>query len=210
MEALQFKIEGGDREILTGYIPSVSIAATRAIYQGLHLTDIQLEGTDIRCNLGEVFKGKPLRLSQPIPVSGKLLLLQKDLQASLSSPLLSNALSELLDTFLKTRNLLHPQQDSPCQQIHWQEIQIDTNQIALHGILTESTMTTTSVTIRAGLLLATPHTLQLNPLEIQLSSNQVPIILDGFTIDLGPEVDIDELILTSGQLTCRGRLRVMP
>jgi hypothetical protein len=208
--ALQFKIQGGDREILTGYIPSVSIAATRAIYQGLHLTDIELEGTNIRCNLGEVFKGKPLRLLEPIPVSGKLLLLENDLQASLSSPLLSIALSELLDTFLKGGNLLHPPLDFSDQQIHWQQIKIDTGHITLSGILTNSTMETTLVTIRAGLLLTTPQEIQLDPLSIQLSSNQLPIILDGFTINLGPEVDIDELILTSGQLTCRGGLMVMP
>ncbi len=207
---LQFKIQGGDREILTGHIPSVSIAASRAIYLGLHLTEIELEGTNIRCNLGEVFKGKPLRLLAPIPVSGKLLLLENDLQASLSSPLLSNALSELLDTFLKGGNLLYPPQDFPCQQIHWQQIKIDTGQIALSGILTNSTMEATPVTIRGGLLLTTPQEIQLNPLSIQLSSNQPPIILGGFTINLGPEVDIEEIILTSGQLTCRGGLRVMP
>ncbi len=207
---LRFKIQGGDREILTGHIPSVSIAASRAIYQGLHLTDIELEGTNIRCNLREVFKGKPLRLLEPIPVSGKLLLLENDLQASLSSSLLSNALSELLDTFLKGGNLLHPPPDFPCQQIHWQQIKIDIGHITLSGILTNSTMEATPVTIRAGFLLTTPQEIQLDPLSIQLSSNQEPIILDRFTINLGPEVDIEELILTSGKLTCSGGLRVMP
>jgi LmeA-like phospholipid-binding len=210
LAALQFKIQGGDREILTGHIPSVSIAATSAIYQGLHLTEIELEGTNIRCNLGEVFKGKALRLLEPLPVSGKLLLLEKDLQASLCSPLLSNALSELLDTFLKVGNLIHPPQDFPSQQIHWQDIKIDTGHITLSGILPNSTIGTTPVTIHAGLILTTPQELQLNPLSIQLSSNQPPIILDGFRINLGPEVDIEELILTPGKLICRGGLKVMP
>ncbi|HBE18686.1 MAG TPA: DUF2993 domain-containing protein [Cyanobacteria bacterium UBA11149] len=209
VESLQFKIQGGDREILTGYIPSVSIAASRAIYQGLHLTEIQLEGTNIRGNLREVFKGKPLRLLEPIPVCGKLLLLAKDLEASLTSPLLSNALNDLLDTFLKAGDL-YPPQDFSSQPIHWQKIEIDTGHITLSGIFTQDTIKTTSVTICAGLLLTTPHTLELNPLHIQLSSNQLPIILDGFTIDLGPEVDIEELILNPGELTCRGGLRVMP
>lgn len=208
--ALQFKIQGGDREILRGHIPSISIAATRPIYQGLHLTDIELEGTNIRCNLGEVFKGKPLRLLEPIPVSGKLLLLENDLQASLTSPLLSNALSELLDKFLKSGNLFHPPLDFSSQQIHWQQIKIDTGHITLSGILTNSTTEITPVTIRAGFLLTTPQEIQLDPLSIQLSSNQPPVILDGFTINLGPEVDIEKLILTPGQLTCCGSVRVMP
>jgi hypothetical protein len=57
LEALQFNIIGGDRQILTGHIPGVSIAASGVVYQGLHLSKIQLEGTDIRVNLGQVIKG---------------------------------------------------------------------------------------------------------------------------------------------------------
>ena len=36
VETLQFKLRGRDRQILRGHIPTVSIAACRAIYQGLH------------------------------------------------------------------------------------------------------------------------------------------------------------------------------
>jgi hypothetical protein len=100
VDDLQFQLQGGDRQILTGHIPGISIQASNAIYQGLHLSRIGLEGSNIRVNLGQVIKGQPLRLLEPVPVTGELLLKEGDLQASLRSTLLSNALSELLGTLL--------------------------------------------------------------------------------------------------------------
>jgi hypothetical protein len=209
VEALQFNIIGGDRQILTGYIPSVSIAASSAVYKGLHLSKVQLEGTDIRVNLRQVLKGKPLQLLEPVPVIGQLLLLQGDLQASLRASLLSNALTELLGTLLQANGITKPVDDLKNKQISWQQITIETGQLTLSGTLTDSTLGTTSITLRAGLQLATPRELHLNPLQIQISPAS-PRNLDGFHIDLGSEVDIQELTLTPGQLMCRGRLSVIP
>ncbi|HEY9599237.1 MAG TPA: DUF2993 domain-containing protein, partial [Cyanophyceae cyanobacterium] len=69
---------------------------------------------------------------------------------------------------------------------------------------------TTSVVIRAGLQLVTPQKLQLNPLQIQIHSDTVPLDLEAFQIDLGSDVDLQELTLTPGQIACRGRLKVLP
>lgn len=210
IEALQFNIVGSDRSILTGHIPSVSIAASGAVYQGLHLSKIQLEGTSIRVNLGQVIKGKPLRLLEPVPVVGQLLLQEKDLQASLQAPLLSNALTELLGRFLNPDGIINPADDLKDQQISWQQIDIDTGQLTLFGTLTDASLGTTSVVIRAGLELATPQKLQLNPLQIQIPQVSPQRNLEGFQLDLGSDVDIQELTLTPGQLMCRGRLKVIP
>ena len=210
VEDLQFNIIGGDRQILTGHIPRITIAASRAVYQGLHLSQIQLEGTNIRVNLGQVIKGNPLRLLEPVPVVGQLLLQQADLQASLQAPLLSTALTELLDTFLKSNGETNPTDDLKDRQINWQQIDIEAGHLTLSGTLTDAALKTIPVVIRAGLQLATPHTLQLNPLQIQLAPASVPRNLDGFQIDLGSEVDIQELTLTPGQLMCRGHLSVTP
>lgn len=210
VEALQFKIVGGDRQILTGYIPSVSIAASHAIYQGLHLSQIQLEGTNIRVNLGQVIKGKPLRLLEPVPVVGQLLLLESDLQASLESPLLSTALTELLDTLLKSNGISNPYIDLRNQQISWQQIVIDTNQLTLVGILTDVNLQTTPLVLRASLQLATQRILQLDSLQIQLKPESEPINLNSFQVDLGSEVELQELTLTLGELHCSGRLSVIP
>ena len=210
VDALQFKITGGDRQILTGYIPSISIAASHAIYQGLHLSQIQLEGSNIRVNLGQVIKGKPLHLLEPVPVVGQLLLLESDLQASLQSPLLSTALTELLDTLLQSDQVINPDKDLKDKKISWQQIVIDTNQLTLVGTLTEVNLQTTPIVLRASLQLATKSVLQLNSLQIQLKPESEPINLDNFQVDLGSEVELQELTLTPGQLRCNGRLTVMP
>ncbi|HEY9634420.1 MAG TPA: DUF2993 domain-containing protein [Coleofasciculaceae cyanobacterium] len=210
VEDLQFKIMGGDRQILKGHIPRVSIAASHAIYQGLHLSNIQLEGSDIRVNLGQVIKGKPLRLLEPVPIMGQLLLQKSDLQASLESPLLSNALTEFLEVLLETNGITKLGEDLKQRQISWQQIDIDAEQVTLCGTLIDSFLGTMPVVIRAGLQLVTPQKLQLHPLQIEIPPTLPLRSLDAFQVDLGPEVDIQELTLTSEQLMCRGRLSVLP
>lgn len=207
---LQLSIVGCDRQILTGYIPQVSLAAKQAVYQGLHLSQIQLEGSNIRLNLGQIIKGKPLRLLEPVPVVGQLLLLEPDLQSSLEAPLLSNALTELLYTFLKSDDIIQPDKDPKTPQIRWQKININIGQLTLRGISTNSDVGAKLIVIRAGIQLATPQQLELNPLQVQIDPDAPPISLDGFLINLGPEVELQELTLTTGQLICRGGLKVMP
>ncbi|NEO89013.1 MAG: DUF2993 domain-containing protein [Moorea sp. SIO3G5] len=207
---LQLSIVGCDRQILTGYIPQVALAAKQAVYQGLHLSQIQLEGSNIRLNLGQIIKGKPLLLLEPVPVVGQLLLLEPDLQSSLEAPLLSNALTELLNTFLKSDDIIQPGNDPKQPQIRWQKININIGQLTLRGISTNPDLGKKLIVIRAGIQLATPHQLELNPLQVQIDPDAPPISLDGFLINLGPEVELQELTLTTGQLICRGGLKVMP
>jgi hypothetical protein len=63
----------------------VSISARHAVYQGLHLTQIQLITEGIRVNLAAILRGQPLRLLEPVPVFVELLLQELDLNTS-SSP----------------------------------------------------------------------------------------------------------------------------
>ena len=135
VEALQLQILGRNRQIITGHIPGVSLAASHAIYQGLHLSQIQIEGTSIRINLSEVLKGKPLCLLEPVPVEGKLVLLERDLQASLRSPLLSNALMDLVNTWLQSDSITNLAEQLQDQQISWQQIELDTHRLTLKGKL---------------------------------------------------------------------------
>lgn len=210
VEALQFQIIGGDRQILKGHIPGVSVAASGAIYQGLHLSQIELEGSDIRVNLGQAIKGKPLRLLEPVPVKGQVLLRESDLQSSLGSPLLSKALSDLLDTFLKDNGITTLADKLQDGNVSWQKVEIETDRLTIFGTLTHTDFGTTPVVIRAGIELVTPHELRLNPLQIQIHSDTIPLDLEDFQIDLGSEVDLQELTLTPGQIACRGRLKVIP
>ncbi|NJO19656.1 MAG: DUF2993 domain-containing protein [Spirulinaceae cyanobacterium RM2_2_10] len=96
IDELQVAIAGRNRQILQGYIPEVALAARTAIYQGLHLERAALTGQNIRINLGQILRGQPLRLLEPITASGELFLTAANLQASLASPLLRQALTDLL------------------------------------------------------------------------------------------------------------------
>jgi hypothetical protein len=199
---LEVKISGGDRQILSGSIPRVSISASNAVYQGLHLTQIQLVGEGIRTNLGQVLKGQPLRLLEIVPVAGELLLQESDLTASLQSPLLSNALTELLEMLL-------PESYQIEGQVSWHKIVIDPDQLILSGTLVDSS-STKPLFLRSGLQLASCHELQLTQPQLQTSHDLLLKELENFKLDLGPEVNIQELTLTTGQMLCRGSINVIP
>ncbi len=197
---LELQITGSDRQIISGYIPRVFISASRAVYQGLHLTGIRLEAENIRINIGSILRGKPLRLIEPVPVVGEILLFEKDLNASLSSPLLSNALTDLLVSFI-------PEYRSKSGDTHWHQITIESDQVILRG--TQSvTFKKLDVEMRFGLKLINCHELQL--LNPQILIDTKSDLKEDLNFDLGPEVNIQELTLTTGKVFCRGGLTVMP
>ncbi|MEH2388918.1 MAG: DUF2993 domain-containing protein [Nostoc sp.] len=199
---LKVEIKASDRQIISGRIPSVSIFATHAVYQGLLITQIQLIAENIRINIGSVLKGQPLQLLEIVPVVGDLIVDEKDLNASLSSDLLSTALSDLFVKVLPT--------DCPqFQPINWQEIILENNQIILRG-MRGTNSETTPLEICLGLRLVSGHELQVT--HIPIKPDQGDILEDNheYNLDLGSDVDIQELTLIPGKLVCRGRINVNP
>ncbi len=235
---LQFQLEGGDRQLLSGYLPKVSIAARQAVYQGLHLSQVALTGENIRVNFGQVLRGKPLQLLEVVPVFGNLTLHQRDLTASLQAPLLATALSDLMTALFQpeTRHLLPPELTAALGtgRIHITQPQIElgNQQLILGGILA-SAMNDSSVrkpaidspqqgtaSPRLPFLLRTGIT-QFNGSQLCLDRPELlPTLtaaqgtplphLHRFAIDLGQEVEIQELLLEAERLVCRGRVNVVP
>jgi hypothetical protein len=199
---LEVEIKASDRQLLSGRIPSVSIFATNAVYQGLLITQIKLIAENIRINIGSVLKGKPLRLLETVPVVGDLIIDEKDLNASLSSDLLSTALSDLLVKVLSTD---YPQS----QPINWQEIILDNNQIILRGLRVTNSETT-PLEICLGLELQSGHELQVVHIPMQPSQGETLENNHEYNLDLGSDVDIQELTLIPGKLVCRGQINVNP
>ncbi|MEH2460876.1 LmeA family phospholipid-binding protein [Nostoc sp.] len=199
---LEVEIKASDRQIFSGRIRSVSIFATHAVYRGLLITQIQLIAENIRINIGSLLKGQPLKLLETVPVVGDLIVDEKDLNASLSSDLLSTALSDLLVKVLPTH---YPQS----QPINWQEIILDNNQIILRGVRVTNSETT-PLEIFLGLQLLSGHELQVA--HIKIKPDQGDILEDNheYNLDLGSDVDIQELTLIPGKLVCRGRINVNP
>ena len=206
VKELSVEISGSDRQILGGTVPKVAIAAKGAVYQGLHLTDISLVGTGIRINLGQVIKGKPLRLLEPIPVVGVARLNETDLNTSLSAPLLANALSDFLlpllplevGDFQEGLNLQNPQ------------IKIEAGKLILKAGILLNNGQQIAFLLRTGLGLASCHELLFEQPEVEISQGFISGNLDSFKLDLGSEVELEELILNPGELVCRGGIRVLP
>lgn len=202
IQELELEIQASDRQILSGCVPSVSIFASNAVYQGIHLTKIQLVAENIRINIGSVLKGKPLKLLETVPVVGELMLEEKDLNASLSSGLLSTALNDVLVKLV-------PEHSQNSKSTSWQKITLDNNQLVLSGTLTAES-NPTSLEMGLGLELLTGQQLQLS--QILIKQNQRALLENhhGHSIDLGSDVDIQELTLIPGKLQCRGRINVNP
>lgn len=199
---LEVQIEGKSRQILQGNIPRVSILASRAVYQGLHVAKIHLVATGIKVNLGQVIKGQPLKLLQKVPVTGKLQLQQADINASLRSPILANALTELL---LK----LAPQ--AADSRVRWDKATISDGQIGLNATIESSSSSDPQpIILQAGLKLANCHKLEILQPKIVTPQGVALANLDNFDVDLGEEVDLDELTLHSEEIVCSGKINVVP
>lgn len=215
VEDLLVKIEGSDRQILSGCVNRVSIAAGKAIYQGLHLSQISLTGESIRVNLGQVLRGKPLRLLEPFPIAGEVTLQTADMNASLQAPLLSKAVIDFLLGLLQSSGF-DAESAASTEHLNLKDPQvvIDTGRITLNTQLVSVTGQVTSIVIRTGLSLANPHTLQLDRPEWLPNPTAKKGLairdMDGMTFDLGPEVTLEQLRLEPGQIVCCGQIRVIP
>lgn len=208
VDELSIKIEGSDRQILHGTIPKVSLKARGAVYQGLHLTDVNLAATGIRINIGQVIRGKSLRLLEPVPVMGEVQLAESDLNQSLQAPLLLNALSEFL-----IPQILGWEEEGdgqPSFQLQNPQIQIETDRLTLKAAIVGTVGRSIPFTLQAGLRLVSPRELSIDDPHIQLSQGFKGGKLESFQIDLGSEVNLERLTLTPGQIVCQGGIRVMP
>jgi len=196
---LHVAIAGRNRQLLSGYIPEVALAARAAVYQGLHVERVELSGANIRVNLGQVLRGQPLRLLEPIAVRGHLQLTAANLQASLTSPLLASALNDLWQ-------LLAPGAAAPA--IAWQQVNLSAGRLTLTGTTTPADAPASPVRLETGLALASPQQLRLAPLSLEADwFGDRP---ESLTIDLGEGAAFDELRLDAEGLHLGGSLQIQP
>jgi hypothetical protein len=135
IDRLEVDIAGGSFQILGGTIPRIAIVAKGAVYQGLSMGSIDLIAENIRINLPQVLKGQALQLLDSIAVMAEVKFGEADLQASLASPLLSQAITDLLAQILSA----DPQQ--PDWIVNWQQLQICPGMLILRGNLTAGAQT---------------------------------------------------------------------
>lgn len=210
IEDLCFQLSGKDRQILKGYVPVVSLSAARAVYQGLHLSRVQAEATEIYINLGQVVRGKPLRLLQPFPIQAKLVMDEANLNASLQSALLLKALQDFLGQLWAVENSpLRSHFSAPDIEIDAAEVVLQSEVLKLSLASSQATMDlTTTLSVRQGQVLVLERPMLTTQSPSQSKGEQVS--LGHFEIDLGNEVNIESLNLKAGELEICGTVRVVP
>ncbi|NJR52700.1 MAG: DUF2993 domain-containing protein [Leptolyngbyaceae cyanobacterium CSU_1_3] len=212
--ALQLNIDAGNRQLLSGCVRRVTLSAHKAVYQGLHLSEIALEGENIRVNLGQMVRGKPLQLLESVRVAGRVLLLQGDLDASLTAPLLANGVKEFLVALLRSGDLVDSSGSDPDLNLQDLQIVLEEGQVLLSASLVSVSGSRSAIAIRTGFELASPHELRLvNPQWLphaKAKRGMAIADLNGYTFDLGAETQIQQLVLEVGQMSCEARLLVSP
>ena len=199
---LEVQIEASDRQLLSGYIPGVSISASNAVYQGLRVTQIELEVEKIQLNVAAILKGQPLQLSAIVPVVGKLIITAQDLNNSLSSPLLLTAINDGLIPLLAEYSLNYP-------FITWEKITLDNQVLILHGIPISETEGA-FFNIHLGLELRNGQELQLTQVQVKTDQEVLLERNSPYMINLGTDVDMEKISLLPEQLTCYGRININP
>lgn len=200
---LDVQIKASDRQLLSGCIPGVSIFASKAVYRGIHITEIELYAEKIQLNVSSILRGQPLQLLEIVPVVGKLIVEEQDLNNSLSSPLLLTAINDVLITVLAEYSL-------NSKSITWRKITLENQGLILHGN-PSSDPDGSFFHIYLGLELLNGQELQLT--QIQVFTDQQVLNLLGtspYIINLGTDVDIEKIALSPKQLTCYGRINVNP
>ena len=199
---LEVQIEASDRQLLSGCIPGVLISASNAVYQGLHITQIELQAEKIQLNVASILKGQPLQLSAIVPVVGKLIITEQDLNNSLSSPLLLTAINDVLI-------LLLPEYSLNSKAINWRKITLDNQVLILHGIPI-SEQDGAFFNIYLGLELLNGQELQLTQVQVKTDQEVLLEKNSPYMINLGTDVDIEKISLIPEQLFCSGRINVNP
>jgi hypothetical protein len=198
---LDVQITASDRQLLTGSIPQVSIFAQNAVYQGLHLTEANLTTENIRINIGSILKGQALKLLEPIPVFGNVMLTEADLNASLASTLLTNALNDALIKLI-------PEYSQKSKKIVWQKIILGNKHLQLFAADTPENNQLIQIMLELELL--SGQALQVRASEIQPYSHTATNTEYEQYLDLGTDVDIQQLNLLPNQLECQGKIKINP
>lgn len=214
LEDLKLSIQAGDRQILSGKIPRIEASVVAAVYQGIHIRDLQLTAQDIQVNLGQVMRGKALKLLAAFPIDLKFSLSEEDLNRSLCTPMIQQAVTQFLMGILGSG-------DASSQSrltITNLKARLQDGIIILCGNLPSSSgdasANATEIAIRTGLQLIQPNKISLqNPVWLphaKAKRGMAITELNGYEFDLGPGTAMTAVTIELGKISCIGRLTVLP
>lgn len=206
VDDLNLKILGKNSQIIRGYIPQVFISATDVVYQEIQISKLEIVGNNIKFNLPQVVKIKPLQLLEPIVIKIEVLLKEIDLQKSLSSPLLAAGLSDLWHRFLipNMASLV------PKEHYQWNSLSLSEAKLCFKGTYKKLKNDDLPIGMDTKIELNDPHTLLLSPVKI-ITIPELPVTkTENLTVDLGKQVSIARLEITEEHLLLRGTITVFP
>lgn len=226
VDSLVIDLEGRDRQLISGYIPGVSILAEGAVYKGLQLSQVRLTAENIQINLGQVVRGKPLRLIKRFPVQGQVILSNADVAASMSSPLLAVGLADFWRSLIQLPAFFQAveqrygvrslQLDTELRQV---QVELGDGCLALsfypysQGQTSEQPIILgAQLSVISGhyLQLASPHWLDNMAMLSDITQGQPIAALSDFRWNLGEDTQLSQLDLQSTQLACEGQVMVKP
>jgi LmeA-like phospholipid-binding len=217
ISGLAVHLEGGDRQILSGYLPLVQINAQNVVYQGLYLSQIELSGHNFKINIGQILKGKPLRLLEPISINLNVRLDAADAQASLHSALLQAAIVDALQLLVgeQISDAIGPDISPEALTLHDPNLLLSEHNLRFSAELnTRDGSKSVPVALQTALSLDNPHTLTLDRPEWLPTRNAkrgLPLHdLHGYTFDLGPQVQIQSLQIDTETISIQGQMTVLP
>ena len=207
IDNLNLQIIGKDKQIFRGYIPQVFISATNAIYQGVQISKLEIVGNNIKFNLPQVVKRKPLQLLEPIQIEIEVFLQEIDLQKSLSSSLLAAGLTDLWSRFL----MPDPASLDPKNELYqWNYLSLSKARLFFKGNYRKLEYDDLPIGIDTRIELKNSHTLLLSPIKV-ITIPELPITeTENLTLDLGKQVSIAQLEITEEHLLVRGTITVFP
>ena len=214
LEDLKLSIQAGNRQILSGKIPRIEASVVAAIYQGIHIRDLQLTAQEIQVNLGQVMRGKALKLLAAFPIDLKFSLSEEDLNRSLCTPMIQDAVTQFLMGVLGSGDA-NSQKRLTITNL---KAKLQDGIIILCGNLPSSAgdahANTTEIAIRTGLQLTQPNKIALqNPVWLphaKAKRGMAITELNGYEFDLGPGTSMTEVTIELGKISCIGRLTVLP
>jgi hypothetical protein len=217
VSSLAVHLEGGDRQILSGYLPLVQLNAQKVVYRGLHLSQIEVSGHNLRINIGQILKGKSLRLLEPISIDLKVGLDAVDAQASLQSALLQAAIVDALQMLVgeQISDVIGPDFAPGDLALNDPNLSLSENSLRFSAELnTRAGNKSVPVALQTALSLDNPHTLTLDRPEWLPTRNAkrgLPLHdLDGYTFDLGPQAQIQSLRIAPDAIAIQGQMTVLP
>ncbi len=215
---LMFEIQATDRQVLSGHIPVISLSAQQAVYQGVQITDVNVQASDIKINIGQVLRGKPLRLKQAFPIEGQVAFDGDALATSSTAFILAEGLLDFWQTLLAQKNIAaevatHYGADvAALKDPYLSQYRSSIGTLGTDLVLHLMRNGQTELGLRGCLAVDDGHILRLIGAQWCLSSGEHihSDVLSDFSWDLGEQTYLQSLAVQDDQLTCHCRITVQP